>query len=359
MLLPGLPPPVPGRLIDVFAPGGGDEPPSAQLVAAARRVADDVLAPAAAAVDGADRIPDGHLRALRQAGLFRVHGGSRATARAVYEALAGACGATFFVWVQHHAPVRLLATSSNRALADRWLPPLLAGDVLGGVAFAHLRRPGPPPVVAEPATGGGYRLRGEAPWVTSWGMAGLYAVAARCGDGVVFVALPGDVGHASEPLALAVMQASRTVRLSFDGVAVAPGDVIHELPFAEWSARDRVVTAQPNPAAFGVAATCLRLLHEATSPAAAPLRDEWEDCRGRSYAAAEDAVDALVALRAWSLELAVRCAYALVTATGGRSMTLDSPAQRLLREASFYAIQAQTPAVRAATLARLSRGPGP
>ncbi|MFP5317545.1 MAG: acyl-CoA dehydrogenase family protein [Acidimicrobiia bacterium] len=356
MLLPGLPPP-PGRLIDVFAPGGGEEPPDAPLVAGARRVADDVLAPAAAAVDRADHIPDGHLRALREAGLFRVHGGAKSTARAVYEALAGACGATFFVWVQHHAPVRLLAASPNLALADRWLPALLAGDVLGGVAFAHLRRPGPPPVVAQPAAGGGYVLAGEAPWVTSWGMAGMFAVAARCGDGVVFVALPGDGGRASDPLPLAVMQASRTVRLSFDGVTVGSEDVIAELPFAEWAARDRGVTAQPNPAAFGVAATCLRLLTEAESPAAAPLRDEWEDCRARSYTASQDDVDRLVELRAWSLELAVRCAYALVTATGGRSMTLDHPAQRLLREASFYAIQAQTPPVRAATLARLTRRP--
>jgi len=355
VLLPGLPPSFPGRLIDVFAPGGGDEPPDAPLVAAAKGVADDVLAPAAAAVDGADRIPEGHLQALREAGLFRVHGGSRSTARSVYEALAGACGATFFVWVQHHAPLRLLASSPNRALADRWLPPLLAGEVLGGVAFAHLRRPGPPPVVAEPAgPGGGYVLRGEAPWVTSWGMAGMFAVAARCGDGVVFAAVDGVGGRASAPLALAVMQASRTVRLSLDGVSVAADDVLLELPVATWSARDRVATAQPNPAAFGVAATCLRLLDEASPATAVALRDEWEDCRARSYAAPDDDVDRLVGLRAWSLELAVRCAYALVTATGGRAMTLSSPALRLLREASFYAIQAQTPALRAATLARLT-----
>ena len=357
MLLPGLPPPRCGRLIDVFAPGGGDEPPDVPVVAAARRVAAEVLAPAAADVDGADRIPATHLRALAAAGLFGLHGSSRSTARAVYEALAGACGGTFFVWVQHHAPVRLLAASPNRPLADRWLPALRSGDVLGGVAFAHLRRPDPPPVVAE-RVAGGYVLSGEAPWVTSWGMAGMFAVAARCGDGVVFVALPGDRGEASEPLPLAVMQASRTVRLSLDGVHVADEDVLDELPFAEWSARDRTVTAQPNPAAFGVAATCVRLLGEAGSEAAAPLADEWAECRDRSYAAPTDDLDRLVELRAWSLELAVRAAYALVAATGGRAMTLDHPAQRLLREASFYAIQAQTPALRAATLARLTARPG-
>jgi alkylation response protein AidB-like acyl-CoA dehydrogenase len=62
-----------------------------------------------------------------------------------------------------------------------------------------------------------------------------------------------------------------------------------------------------------------------------------------------------VALRAWSLDLALRSAYALVAAHGGRSMSLSHPAQRLLREASFYAIQAQTGELRRATLARLTR----
>jgi len=156
------------------------------------------------------------------------------------------------------------------------------------------------------------------------------------------------------------MNASSTVRLFLDRVAVPADDVLDDLSFADWSARDRVVTAQPNPAAFGVAARCLRLLEEAGSPAAAPLGEEWEECRRRSYAAADPADDdedvkRLVGLRAWSLELAVRAAYALVVATGGRSMTLAHPAQRLLREASFYAVQAQTPPVRAAVLDRLTR----
>ncbi|HVL26661.1 MAG TPA: acyl-CoA dehydrogenase family protein [Acidimicrobiales bacterium] len=353
----------------MLAPAGGGEPggAGAGLVEAARRVAEELLWPAAPEVDGAERVPAGHLRALAGAGLFGLAGpgaAGRDDARLVYEALAGACGATFFVWVQHHAPVRLLAATANGGLRDRWLAALLAGDVLGGVAFAHLRRPGPPAVVAEPAAGGGWVLSGEAPWATAWGMAGLFAVAARSRDRVVFAALPAGERaglSASPPLPLAVMHASSTVRLLLDRVAVPAGDVLDDLSFADWSARDRVVTAQPNPAAFGVAARCLRLLEEAGSPAAAPLGEEWDECRRRSYAAAPDPADddedvkRLVGLRAWSLELAVRAAYALVVATGGRSMTLAHPAPRLLREASFYAVQAQTPPVRAAVLERLTR----
>jgi hypothetical protein len=44
-----------------------------------------------------------------------------------------------------------------------------------------------------------------------------------------------------------------------------------------------------------------------------------------------------------------------VTSVGGRAMAADHPAQRLLREAAFFTIQAQTQAQRRATLALLTR----
>lgn len=315
-----------------------------------------MLAPAAEATDRAAVVPRSHLEALAGAGLmglYRPPGASPAVVREVYEVLAGACGVTFFVWVQHHAPVRMLAASANEGLRDRYLDDLCAGRVLGGVAFAYLRRPGPPAVVATPVPGG-YQIDGEAPWVTSWGLAGLYAVAARLDQQVVFFLVDGAVPalRASPPLALAAMGASSTVRLAFDGLFVPEDDVLSVVPFEQWQADDRIATAKPNPAAFGIAATCVRMLGDS------PLAAELEECRRRSYAladAAEPDLDALVEARAHALELAVRAATALVVATGGKAMSADHPAQRLLREAAFFTIQAQTPALRRATLAQLER----
>ena len=301
-------------------------------------------------------VPRSHLEALAEAGLmglYRPPAAPAAVVREVFEALAGACGVTFFVWVQHHAPVRMLVASDNEWLRDRYLHDLCSGRTLGGVAFAYLRRPGPPAVVATPVAGG-YRIDGEAPWVTSWGLAGVYAVASRLDDQVVFFLLdtapPASVLRASAPLALAAMNASSTVRLSFDGLIVPEDDVLSVVPFAHWEAEDRVTTAQPHPAVFGIAATCVRLLGDT------PLRAELEDCRKRSYALADASGDLgdMVQARARALDLAVRAATALVTATGGRAMALDHPAQRLLREAAFFTIQAQTPELRRATLAQLS-----
>jgi alkylation response protein AidB-like acyl-CoA dehydrogenase len=314
-----------------------------------------VLAPAAEATDRAAVVPQSHLEALAGAGLmglYRPPATPPAVGREVYEVLAGACGVTFFVWVQHHAPVRMLAASANEGLRARYLDDLCAGRVLGGVAFAYLRRPGPPAVVATPVPGG-YRVDGEAPWVTSWGLAGLYAVAARLGEQVLFFVVEADTPalRASPPLALAAMGASSTVRLSFAGLFVPEDDVLAVVPFAQWQADDEIATAKPNPAAFGIAATCVGLLGDT------PLTAELEECRRRSYAladAAEPDLDALVEARAHGLELAVRAATALVVATGGRAMSADHPAQRLLREAAFFTIQAQTPALRRATLAQLA-----
>ncbi|MDX6246541.1 MAG: hypothetical protein QOE76_4264, partial [Frankiales bacterium] len=61
-----------------------------------------------------------------------------------------------------------------------------------------------------------------------------------------------------------------------------------------------------------------------------------------------------LALRAAVLELLTAATAGLVAAGAGGSMSLGHPAQRWAREALFHLIQAQTPAVRAATLDRFA-----
>src|SRR6266508_206671 len=138
----------------------------------ARRIAEEVLFPAATAVDAADRVPADHLDLLAANGFYGLAapadaGGlglaDRATASRVIEILASGCLTTTFVWLQHHSAVAAVADSPLR---KEWLPPLARGDRRAGVVLAGLR-PGPPSVRAEPVDGG-YLIDGQAPWVTGW-----------------------------------------------------------------------------------------------------------------------------------------------------------------------------------------------
>jgi len=214
-------------------------------------------------------------------------------------------------------------------------------------------------------------------------MARLFAVAAVVegngdgseGDGggqAIFFLLDAEVAgpsvRASPPLRLAAMGASATVRLAFDGLFVPDGDVVRTIDLDQWRARDGAATSQPHPAAFGLAATAIGALarrarqsgQAAVDEAAGELAEELEACRARSYGLSDLGRDgdvhlaALVEARAWGLDLAMRSAQAFVAATGGAAMALDNPAQRLVREAAFWSIQAQSASLRAATLSVVS-----
>lgn len=389
---------------------------------AATRVASDVLFPRAQQTDQALVVPRENLDALADAGLYGLAcpGPSQASGpamRQIQETLAGACGATYFVWAQHHSPVRMLAATTNDAMRQRWLGRLCRGQALAGVAFAYLRRPGPPAVAAQPSAEG-WLVNGTAPFVTSWGLADLFVAVAATSDGrLVWFGLEGRATGSvrpSSPLTLSVLQATATVQLAFDRLVVGDEDVLRVESLTDWLRRDRLATAQPSAAALGLAQRCCDLLAQRAqqapqvADAAAALTDELERCRDASYALADaltgspvplpvdvaspdeteggessqgeagpaspgdgpgrqagggptpgDQLDAhldlMVQARAWCLDLAQRAALALVVAVGGRAMARDHPAQRLVREAAFYAVQAQTGALRSATLARLAR----
>ena len=337
------------------------------LIAHAQSVADDVLFPRAQDVDrGACALDDG-LRTLGEAGLFGItgpvsHGGSdlgASEARRVIAAVGSGCGATFFVWVQHHGVVRTLRSAPNTALVDEFLAPMCSGDVIAGVAFAHLRRPGPAVIRARPTGDGGWQLDGHAPWATSWGIADWFCVAAASDDGqIVWVKVPGSAapGFTATPLALSVFAHTGTVAFDFADYRVAPSDVISVGDLESWRRIDRRQAAIGQPAVLGVAARAIGLLRErrdAESTDAAERLDvdlavRWR--RDDELVAAGGSVDEMSEHRAACLDLAQRSTTALLASVGGAGMDLAHPAQRLAREATFYVIQAQTADGRSAVL---------
>jgi alkylation response protein AidB-like acyl-CoA dehydrogenase len=346
-------------------------------------VADDVLFPAAQTTDVAPLVPRANLEALRDAGLHGLQGpldvpgglgADHVAARPILEAITGGCGATAFVYAQHHGAVRRMASGDGPARAI-WLPRLCDGSMLAGIGFAYLRRPGSPAVRATP-DGEGWRLDGEAPWITGWGLAEVFVLMARADDGrVVTVAV--DRPYEREdvtpgpPQRLAAMGATGTVALTLRGLRVTPDDLVGIQTEETWRRRDLAGSAMPSAAPLGIADRAIRLLGERAPDPAAALRAQLDerrrsaDERSAGIAAAlaeagdEDRLASAIAEgsaeRDRGLDLARRASDALVAASGGGAMSLEHPAQRLSREATFYLIQAQTGDLRAATLARAIR----
>ena len=347
--------------------------PPGSPVERARALADELLRPAAESVDRTV-VPRSHVDAWARAGLLGLagppsHGGAGAPApvvREVTEVIAGACGATWFVTAQHAMPLAALTGSGNQALRDRWLPGLCSGQVLAGVGVAQLRRPGPPAVTASRVPGG-WRFDGHVGWLTSWGICDVLLLGGVSADGrTVLALLPAretDGLTASEPLALAVMSATRTVALDLDGLVIGDDDVVDVQPTGQWLAADAAKTANVGPHSFGLQREAVRRLADtatrrgdATAAALAQqLGLEGDRLRRVAYVLvddvpAQDQRDDRLAVRAAALELSVRTTTALVAATGGAAMALDAAPQRLAREAVFHLVQAQTAPVREATL---------
>lgn len=327
-------------------------------------------------VDGVTR---GHVAALAEVGWLGAWapdelGGGGApvgVVRELVEQLSGASGALWFVATQHRSPAEAAIGTANDALRERWAQPLASGRALGAVAFAHLRRPGPPGVVAT-RDGVGWRVTGRLDWVTSWGLADALLLMAETADGRVVQALLPATEQAglvvTGPLALAAMGATSTVGISLDGLLVGPDELVRVLPKPDWSARDAERTADATPASFGLARAALDRLavtaerrgSRAAGELALALAARLVAARRSAYALADEVppgvrVPERLALRAEALDLAQRAAAAVVAAEAGRAMLLDSPGQRWAREALFHLVQAQTGPLREELLDRWRR----
>jgi alkylation response protein AidB-like acyl-CoA dehydrogenase len=329
---------------------------SVEPLAAAARLSDSLLFPAALDVDWAEAVPRTHLDALAAAGLYGLAGpperGGLGTspeqAMAVIERLAGGCLATTFVWLQHHAAVRAVVAAGG-PIEQEWLEPLCRGERRAGVAFAGLRRPGSPMLTAD-RTDSGWSLSGTAPWVTGWGLVDVLLVAARVPSlpdaPVLWVLLDAHDGGglSTERLRLEVVDASVTVTAGFDRVFVSDERVVGREPFDEWRERDAAGLRTNGCLPLGVAMRCAGLLGGA---AGAALED--------AVAARREELDAarpaqLPRARAAAAELALEAATSLVIATGGRAIVRKSIAQLLARQAIFLLVFGQTPAIKAEQL---------
>lgn len=350
--------------VDPVGPDTASLPEAVDLIAS-------LIAPLAAEADRCG-VRREAIDALADAGLHGALPEPASTQRELVELLAGADASTWFCWTQHQSPLRALNQANGVGVQHRLLRDARTGRLLCGVAFAHLRRSGPPNPIAR-RTANGWVVDGTLDWVTSWDIADWFLLAARIdgSDDIVSAMLPAGRGMVAgvvdglvpgPKLDLLAMSGTHTRPLRLDGVRLHPEDVLNIEPLAAWQRQDAHKAANANPAAFGIARGALADLYLHCQHRSDPQIADWLDelvesvrqCRRQAYTLAdipadpddpglvEDLLAERRVARARSLQLAQQATTAVIVAQSGRSMATGSAAERRAREALFMHVQAQT-----------------
>lgn len=351
-----------------------------QVLERAEQYLRDHVRPQAAAIDADPEALREALKGLADRDLLALrrpeeYGGpelSEDQFRSFQETVARYSGALAFLQTQHQSAVSMIAKGANEAMKERVLPRAAGGDVMIGIGFSQLRRAGPPLLTAEP-TQEGYRLTGHVPWVTGWTFYDRFLIGASLPDGsalfglVPFEAREGRGGSIefSPPMKLAAMESAQTVTADLDGWLMEHGDVSEIKPPGWIQRSDMINIVLQAFFALGCARGSLDVLEQvwqtkglaSVERAKMSLSDEVARCHREMteiQAQADDTVTSQkLTLRAWAIDLAVRCAHAAIVASSGAANASDHPAQRLYREALVYSVSAQTRAIQEATLDRL------
>jgi len=352
--------------------------PDAQAaLRSAERVGREVLAPRAEQTDVGAEPPRQNFAALGEAGLLGLavpiaYGGlglDPITVLQVKEILARYCGLTPFLLTQHTGVCGSIA-GGGRDLAATILPLLARGELLVGIGASQLRRGGEPLLRARPVEGG-YLLDGTVPWASGRGLMTHLALGAVVeGSGplffwVPFVPAPGI--SFSAPMDLMVMRAARTVSVTCESLFVPDSSVLYDDRSGSWRVEHGGPLSNPVAYLLGVGAACLDGLAERVAGAGSPsqrdrvdrereglhaLRDRYYALLRRMYADRQDTavLDSLLALRVEASAQVLHMAGLAVAAEGGTAHLRSNPAQRHLREASFFSTVTVNAAVREAMI---------
>ena len=370
-------------------------PEARALLDLTRQIAQDELAPRAAAAEADGTFPAEQVDLLARTGLLglpypqELGGGAQPyeVYLQVLEELATAW-ATVALTVSVHAlscfPVAQYGTAEQR---HRWLPPMLAGRALGAYCLSEPHSGSDAAALTTRATphAGGYRLRGTKAWITHAGVADVYAVMARTSDdgtrGISCLLVPGDaaglsvgpherkmgftgsptaqvflddvevdeeslVGRPGQGFAIA-MSALDSGRLGI--AAVATGIAQRALDEAVRYTKERTAFGRPVIDFQGLG---FELADMAAGVAAA--RALYLDAARRRDRGAPYSVQAAMA-KLVATDTAMAVTTSAVGALGGYGYVRDYPVERLMREAKVLQIVEGTNQIQRLVIARALR----
>ncbi|GAA3396863.1 acyl-CoA dehydrogenase family protein [Cryptosporangium minutisporangium] len=168
-------------------------PEAADLLDLTRAIADKELAPRVDAHERAETYPEGLFRTLGDAGLlglpypeeFGGGGQPYEVYLQVLEELAARWAAVAVATSVHGLSCYPLATYGTPEQQERWLPALLAGDLIGGYSLSEPQAGSDAAALTCRAerVDAGYRVTGTKAWITHGGKADAYALFVRTAPG--------------------------------------------------------------------------------------------------------------------------------------------------------------------------------
>lgn len=287
-------------------------------------------------------------------------------------------GALAFLQTQHQSAANFITNGNNDALHTTYLYDMSSGLRRLGIGFSHLRRP-VSPLHAVSVTGG-YRLRGNVPWVTGHGIFEECIIAATLPDGkAIFGIIPlTDQPHNSSisnssinisaPLPLLSMAVTNTVSVELDNWFLPTHQVVDIKP-ANWlETSDRRGVLKAASLALGCAQAGLDCMTQAIEQKGwrsltndrNRLQQAVNDCLATCLeqiecsSLSESDVAYRRSLRAQAIDLAGRCAHGAIAIVGGAANMLTHPAQRIYREALVFTVSGQTPELAQSILTHLA-----
>lgn len=370
---------------------------SAAIVALAREFAAAELAPRAAAAEEAGAFPREVFRRLGELGFLGMPypeavGGGGQPYEVYLQALEELGGAWASVGVGvsvHVMSCYPLATWGSAEQRERWLPELLAGDLLGAYALSEAEA-GSDPAAMRARAGreeAGYRLSGSKAWVTHGGEADFYTLFARTSEdrsrGVSCFLVPADAPglQAQAPERKMGLTGSTTATIDLDAVPVAADRLIGSegdgLPIAlraldsgrlgiaavavgvAQAALDHAVSYAGERRTFGKAIIDhqgLGFLLADMAAAVASARGVMLDAARRRDRGLPFAQQASIA-KLVATDAAMKVTTDAVQVLGGFGYTKEFPVERLMREAKVMQIFEGTNQIQRLVIARhLARG---
>jgi alkylation response protein AidB-like acyl-CoA dehydrogenase len=367
-------------------------PEAEAIVALARDVAAAELAPRVAAAEADGAFPRDVFRQLGELGFLGMpypeEVGGAGQPYEVYlqvlEELAAAWASVAVGVSVHVMSCFPLARYGSDAQRERWLPELLAGDLLGGYCLSEAQAGSDAAALRARARrdGDGYRISGSKAWVTHGGEADFYTLFARTADdrsrGISCFLVPADAAGLTvqAPEAKMGLTGSTTATLDYDDVALEAGRRIGEegqgLPIAlealdsgrlgiaavavglAQSALDHAVTYAGERETFGKPI----IQHQGLGFLLADMAAAVESARATVLEAARRRDRGLPFARQSSIaklvatDAAMKVTTDAVQVLGGYGYTKDFPVERQMREAKVMQIFEGTNQIQRMVIAR-------